>query len=71
MVTGIFSSVAAAQEARRTLRDVSGLRDEPDCFIADEYTVDETTWREGFTSVTRGRVETLVGERHAVTEKGR
>ncbi|MFF8599974.1 hypothetical protein ACF065_25570 [Streptomyces sp. NPDC015232] len=48
---GVYSSSAKAEERMRRARLLPGFADEPDCFVVDEYTVDEDEWADGFETV--------------------
>jgi len=50
---GVFSTEAKAQRAIAYAQTQPGFRDEPDCFVVAEYTVDESHWNEGFVCVPR------------------
>jgi hypothetical protein len=52
-VIGIYCSELLAGEAVERARLLDGFRDEPDCFIVDEYKVDEDKWTDGFVTVCR------------------
>lgn len=45
---GVFSSLEAAEGAKRRLSGEPGFRSQPDRFIVDEYPVDHVNWTEGF-----------------------
>ena len=48
---GIYSTRAKAEAAIDRARVLDGFRDEPDCFILDEVTLDEDNWTDGFVTV--------------------
>lgn len=48
---GIYTSESAAQSAIERLRPLEGFRDEPDCFLISEQTLDEDHWTGGFVTV--------------------
>jgi len=48
---GVYSTVELAMAAIDRSRGLEGFRDEPDCFIADPYTLDQDHWTDGFISV--------------------
>lgn len=50
-VIGVYSTEDAAMGAIDRARLREGFRDEPDCFIADAYTLDEDNWTDGFVTV--------------------
>ncbi|WP_194892308.1 DUF7336 domain-containing protein [Catenulispora pinisilvae] len=45
---GVYSTFEKAQERRTRARTLPGFATEPECFVIDEYTVDQDTWAEGF-----------------------
>ena len=47
-IIGIYSSEVAADEAIARARRLEGFREEPDCFIVNEFKVDEDKWTDGF-----------------------
>ena len=51
-LVGVYSSAAEADAARKRKLQFEGFRDYPDCFLVDEYRVDEDAWSEGFVTVT-------------------
>jgi hypothetical protein len=51
-LVGVYSSAAEADVARKRKLQFEGFRDYPDCFLVDEYKVDEDAWSEGFVTVT-------------------
>lgn len=53
-VLGVFTSRASAQRAIERARSLPGFQDEPNCFIVDEYTLDELEWATGFIRVPAG-----------------
>jgi hypothetical protein len=50
-ILGAYSTELKAQERRVRARESPGFRDEPDCFLIDQYTLDEDRWTEGFVTV--------------------
>ena len=49
---GVFSSESKANETIQHFKNLEGFRDcSLDCFIIDEYEVDEPNWTEGFITV--------------------
>jgi hypothetical protein len=50
-VIGIFSSMDAVSAARTQLKEAPGFRDEPECFLVDEYTLDEVNWADGYVTL--------------------
>jgi hypothetical protein len=50
-IIGIYSSGAAADRAIARARLLEGFREEPDCFIVNEFTVDKDKWTDGFATV--------------------
>ncbi|WP_086723418.1 DUF7336 domain-containing protein [Streptomyces carpinensis] len=48
---GVYSTLEKAEERVRRARLQPGFADEPDCFVIDEYTLDEDEWTEGFVRV--------------------
>ena len=53
-ILGAYSTEQKAQERLVRARALPGFRDEPDCFLIDQYTLDEDKWTEGFVTVPRG-----------------
>ncbi|WP_037676238.1 hypothetical protein [Streptomyces globisporus] len=47
---GIYSSHAKAEGRIRQARLLPGFADEPECFVIDDYTLDEDEWTAGFES---------------------
>lgn len=47
-IIGVFSSRERVNETISFLRDKPGFKDEPKCFIVDEYEIDSVKWREGY-----------------------
>ncbi|MFI1658264.1 hypothetical protein ACH4ZU_25635 [Streptomyces sp. NPDC020472] len=45
---GVYSSRAKAEERIRRARLLPGFADEPECFVVDDYTLDEDEWPDGF-----------------------
>ena len=52
-ILGIFSSQERAAARIGLARSEPGFRHEPDCFLVDEYTVDEDCWTGGFVTEPR------------------
>jgi hypothetical protein len=50
-ILGAYSTKQKAQERLLRSRGLPGFRDEPDCFLVDQYTLDEDRWTEGFVTV--------------------
>jgi hypothetical protein len=50
-ILGAYSTKQKAQERLPRSRGLPGFRDEPDCFLVDQYTLDEDRWTEGFVTV--------------------
>ena len=50
-IIGIFSSMETVAQARGQLKTAPGFRDEPECFLVDEYTTDEVNWTDGFVTM--------------------
>ncbi len=50
-IVGVYSTENAAMAAIDRARLREGFRDEPDCFVASPYTLDEDSWTEGFVSI--------------------
>ncbi|MYR60682.1 hypothetical protein GTY54_32110 [Streptomyces sp. SID625] len=48
---GVYSSHAKAEERMRRARLLPGFADEPDCFVIDDYVLDEDEWTDGFEPV--------------------
>jgi hypothetical protein len=48
---GAYSTLEKAKERRRRARLLPGFVDGPECFVIDEYTLDEDEWTEGFVRV--------------------
>lgn len=45
---GVYSSPAKAEERMRRARLLPGFADEPECFVIDDYMLDEDEWTDGF-----------------------
>ena len=45
---GVYSSHAKAEERIRQARLLPGFADEPECFVIDDYMLDEDEWTDGF-----------------------
>jgi len=52
-ILGIFSSQERAAARIELARGEPGFRDEPDCFLVDEHTLDEDLWTGGFVTERR------------------
>lgn len=50
-ILGAYSTEQKAQDRLVRARELPGFRDEPDCFLVDQYTLDEDRWTEGFVTV--------------------
>ena len=48
---GVYSTEAAAQARIEQARTLPGFAAEPDCFFADEWTVDKDHWTDGFVTI--------------------
>jgi len=48
---GIYATQEEAEARIQRARDQEGFRDEPDCFMIDEYVLGEDFWTEGFVSI--------------------
>ena len=48
---GVYSSRAKAEARIASARRLPGFADEPECFVIDEYAVDQDEWTEGFKRV--------------------
>ncbi|MEU3556705.1 DUF7336 domain-containing protein [Streptomyces fragilis] len=47
---GVYSSHAKAEERMREASLLPGFADEPECFVIDDYVLDEDEWTDGFES---------------------
>ena len=45
---GVYSTQDKADARIVEARSQPGFQDEPDCFLADRYEVDQDTWVEGY-----------------------
>jgi hypothetical protein len=52
-VLGVYSTDQNARDRITRARALPGFHEEPDCFLIDQYTVDEDRWAEGFVFVPR------------------
>lgn len=50
-VIGVYSDQQSVAAAIDRARSREGFRDEPDCFMADPYTLDQDNWTDGFVSL--------------------
>ncbi|MDI6102595.1 hypothetical protein QLQ12_28635 [Actinoplanes sp. NEAU-A12] len=50
-ILGAYSTERKAEERIARARLLPGFRDEPDCFLIDQYTVDADRWTDGFVTV--------------------
>ncbi|MEV6400268.1 hypothetical protein AB0M39_36725 [Streptomyces sp. NPDC051907] len=48
---GVYSSPAKAEERIRRARLLPGFAAEPECFVVDDYILDEDEWTDGFERV--------------------
>jgi hypothetical protein len=53
-ILGAYSTEERAQDRVTRARQLSGFREEPDCFYVDRYTVDEDHWQDGFVTLGPG-----------------
>jgi hypothetical protein len=49
-IIGIYQTRIAAESVLSWIRDQPGFRDNPEGFSIGEWTLDQTEWREGFTT---------------------
>ncbi|MEU0273138.1 hypothetical protein [Streptomyces sp. NPDC006307] len=45
---GVYSSRAKAEERIHQARLLPGFADEPECFVIDDYMLDDDEWPDGF-----------------------
>jgi hypothetical protein len=48
---GVYATEEEAEARIQRARNQEGFRDEPDCFMIDEYQLGEDFWTEGFVSI--------------------
>jgi hypothetical protein len=54
---GVYSSAAAAQRGLEVVKGQPGFCQCPDGFSIDEHTLDQTSWLEGYVTITHGGEE--------------
>jgi hypothetical protein len=52
-ILGVYRTEASAEDRVVRARSLPGFRDEPDCFLVDQYTLDQDRWTDGFVTVPR------------------